>query len=95
MRVLYNIDPDVKEGAYIIVNGQRHNWKTDGRMFIFDDTVLHQTFNLTDAPRYALFIDIVRPSFIPFVITSIVKTLGSISLAIPATMSKTSWKILK
>jgi beta-hydroxylase len=93
IRVLYNIDPDIPEhGAYINVNDIRHNWKTDGRLFIFDDTVQHQSFNMTDIPRHCLFIDIVRPALFPIIITSIVKALGSISLAIPAVTRQSGWK---
>ncbi|ORU90772.1 MAG: hypothetical protein A6F71_07405 [Cycloclasticus sp. symbiont of Poecilosclerida sp. M] len=91
--VLYNIDPEIPEkGAYIIVNDARHDWKKDGRLFIFDDTTQHQSFNLTDMPRHCLFVDIVRPALLPIIITSIVKALGSLSLAIPAVTRQSGWK---
>lgn len=54
-RVLVNIDENVDEKAYIDVNNQRHVWKKDGLLFIFDDTVLHQSFNLSEKSRNCLF----------------------------------------
>ncbi|MCG2634689.1 MAG: aspartyl/asparaginyl beta-hydroxylase domain-containing protein [Gammaproteobacteria bacterium] len=94
VRVLYNIDPVIQDGAYIVVNGFRHDWKKDGRLFIFDDTLMHQSFNLTDMPRHCLFIDIVRPSYIPGVVTALVKSLGAISMAIPSVKRSSRWKVL-
>ena len=38
-----------------------HYW-ADEKLYIFDDTLLHQSFNETDQPRYCLFIDMVRPT---------------------------------
>lgn len=62
-RVLYCLNEIKDESAYIKVGPVEHRWKND-RLFIFDDTLLHQSFNETDAPRYVLFVDIVRPSYL-------------------------------
>ena len=94
IRVLYNIDPSSDEGAYIIVNGERHTWSEDGPLFIFDDTILHQSFNLTDLDRHCLFVDIVRPSYFPMVIRSFVKLLGIISTRIPFLRKSTNWDLI-
>ena len=32
-------------------------------LFIFDDTLIHQSFNEEDDLRYCAFIDIIRPSY--------------------------------
>lgn len=95
VRVLINIDAEVGEGAYIDVNNQRHVWKTDGPLFIFDDTVLHQSFNLTDKRRNCLFIDITRPSALPFLINGLVKFFGFISTSVPGFSSLSKWKVVK
>ncbi len=60
LRVLYNLN-DVDRSAYIVV-GDKVNYWQDNKLFIFDDTLMHQSFNETDKVRYCLFVDIVRPS---------------------------------
>ena len=66
LRVLYCLNEDVGEDAYIKVGPVENHWRTDP-LFIFDDTLLHQSFNETDAPRYCLWADIIRPSYLPFI----------------------------
>ncbi len=66
LRMLYCLDEDVAEDAYIKVGKVENHWR-DKRLFIFDDTLLRQSFNETDALRYCLFVDILRPSYLPFV----------------------------
>lgn len=95
IRVLINIDEDVDERAYLDVNNQQHVWKTDGPLFIFDDTVLHQSFNNSDKTRNCLFIDVVRPSLIPVIIKSTVKAFGFLSTRISAFSKLSKWKVVK
>jgi beta-hydroxylase len=45
-------------------------------MFIFDDTLMHQSFNETEAPRYCAFIDVVRPGLLTGVMARLVDWLG-------------------
>ena len=92
VRVLINIDDAPDEKAYIDVNGQRHTWKIDGPLFIFDDTVMHQSFNESDQDRNCLFIDVVRPSYVPFIIGGFVKMLGFASINIPGFNKLSNWK---
>lgn len=66
LRVLYCLNDIKDESSYIKVGPVENRWK-DNKLFIFDDTLLHQSFNETDAPRYVLFVDILRPSYVPFV----------------------------
>ena len=94
IRVLINIDENVDDGAYIEVNNKKHVWKTDGQLFIFDDTVLHISHNLTNSTRNCLFIDVVRPSYVEFLIKGFVKTLGYIS-KIPFIAKLSNWKIIR
>jgi beta-hydroxylase len=94
IRVLINIDKEVDAGAYIVVNDKPHVWKTDGEIYIFDDTVLHVSYNLTNSVRNCLFIDIVRPSYLDFILKGFVKLLGLIS-RIPFMAKLSNWKIIK
>ena len=95
VRVLINIDEAIDDQAYIEVNNQKHVWKTDGPLFIFDDTVLHQSFNLTDQSRNCLFIDITRPSPFPFLINGLIKSMGFVSTKVPAFAGLSNWKVVK
>lgn len=94
IRVLINIDSHVDSGAYIEVNNKSHVWKTDGEVYIFDDTVLHISHNQTSKIRNCLFIDIVRSSYCEFLLISFVKLLGIIS-RIPFIAKLSNWKIIK
>ncbi|MFB9267404.1 aspartyl/asparaginyl beta-hydroxylase domain-containing protein [Bradyrhizobium erythrophlei] len=60
-RVLYNLDPIDSDGVFINVDDKTHYWK-DQPLFVFDDTLFHQSVNDADQTRYCLFMDIVRPN---------------------------------
>ena len=66
LRVLYSLNEDVGKDAHIKVGPVENYWH-EKKLFIFDDTLLHQSFNETDQPRYVLFVDVIRPSYLPFV----------------------------
>ena len=66
LRVLYCLNDDVDEGAYIKVGPVENYWK-ENKLFIFDDTLLHQSFNESDDRRLVLFVDVIRPSYLPWV----------------------------
>lgn len=72
LRVLYNINDITSRDTYIKVRSHENHW-SESKMFIFDDTLQHQSFNETDEPRYCLFVDIVRPSKCHFVMDLFVK----------------------
>ncbi|RLA25138.1 MAG: aspartyl/asparaginyl beta-hydroxylase domain-containing protein [Gammaproteobacteria bacterium] len=61
LRVLYNINDISSQDTYIKVRDVENHW-CESKMFIFDDTLSHQSFNETDEARYCLFVDVVRPS---------------------------------
>jgi len=94
IRVLYNIGPAPGEGAYIVVNGTKHTWCQDGPLFMFDDTVVHQSFNLTDMERHCLFIDIVRPSYVPILLRNFVKLLGFVYTRLPFLGKNSNWRLI-
>jgi aspartyl/asparaginyl beta-hydroxylase (cupin superfamily) len=64
LRVLYNINNIDDKMAYIKVGNQINHWQHN-KLFIFDDTLQHQSCNETDAVRYCLFVDILRPCLFP------------------------------
>ncbi len=80
-RVLYNLRPSSDDAAFIQVGRYTHRWNKDP-LFIFDDTLMHRSCNETDAVRYCMFIDIVRPSFCPLLVRGIVTGLQYILVRI-------------
>jgi hypothetical protein len=72
LRVLYNLNDIDDRSAYIVVGNKTSYWK-DNKLFIFDDTLMHQSFNETDKVRYCLFVDILRPSLFPALLRPFVK----------------------
>ena len=94
VRVLYNIGPAPSDGAFIIVNGTRHTWCQDGPLFSFDDTVLHQSCNLTDMERHCLFIDVLRPSYVPILLRNFVKLLGFVWTRLPFLSKTSNWRLI-
>lgn len=91
-RVLYCLNKNVGEDAYIKVGPIEHRWR-DERLFIFDDTLLHQSFNETDDPRYVLFVDILRPSYLPFVFDAAVAAIRVFFRGINGVFYK-NWKMV-
>lgn len=71
LRVLYNINDITDRNAYIEVGDVKHYW-ADKKLFIFDDTLMHQSFNETEQVRYCLFVDILRPALSPVPFAAIV-----------------------
>ena len=74
LRVLYNINDIGDRNAFIQVGNQTSVWQ-DNKLFIFDDTLQHQSCNETDAVRYCMFVDILRPSPFPRVLSAILTSL--------------------
>jgi aspartyl/asparaginyl beta-hydroxylase (cupin superfamily) len=70
LRVLYNINDMKDKTAYIKVGNHINYWQ-DSKLFIFDDTLQHQSCNNSDAVRYCMFLDILRPTFLPRVTSAI------------------------
>ena len=70
LRVLYNINTIDDPNVYIRVGNHTHLWR-ENKLFIFDDTLQHQSCNESDAVRYCLFVDILRPSLVPSVMSGI------------------------
>jgi len=70
-RVLYNINDMKDKSAYIVVGDKTSYWRDD-KLFIFDDTLLHLSANEGDELRYCMFVDILRPSPFPWVMSAVI-----------------------
>jgi len=75
MRLLYNINDITDRSAYITVGDKTHYW-CDEKLFIFDDTLQHLSANETDKMRYCMFVDILRPSPFPWIMSAVVVVEG-------------------
>jgi aspartyl/asparaginyl beta-hydroxylase (cupin superfamily) len=64
LRVLYNINDITSDKVYIEVGNHINYWRKK-KLFIFDDTLQHKSCNQSDEVRYCMFVDILRPSLIP------------------------------
>lgn len=74
LRVLYNINTIDDPNVYIRVGNHTHVWR-ENKLFIFDDTLQHRSCNESDDVRYCLFVDIVRPSMVPWLMSGILTSI--------------------
>jgi beta-hydroxylase len=70
LRVLYNINQINSKQVYIKVGKHVHYW-CENKLFIFDDTLQHASCNESDGIRYCMFVDILRPSPFPRLMSGI------------------------
>jgi hypothetical protein len=70
-RILYNLNDMTDDSAYIVVGDKINYWR-ENKLFIFDDTLLHQSFNETEQTRYCLFVDMIRPTPFPAVMRLVI-----------------------
>ena len=94
LRVLYNINDMDDDGAYIVVGNVTNYWRTS-KLFIFDDTLLHQSFNETDKVRYCLFVDIMRPTPAPAVLAWVVSVIKRLLSTGGNALLYGNWKVFK
>ncbi|MEM9066189.1 MAG: aspartyl/asparaginyl beta-hydroxylase domain-containing protein [Planctomycetota bacterium] len=92
-RVLYNLRPTPDNAAFIECQGVKHYWN-DAPLYIFDDTLMHQSRNESDHVRYCMFIDIVRPNAMRPVMDALVAVLQVILIRINRTFYK-RWAMIK
>jgi beta-hydroxylase len=93
LRVLYNLNDMTDDSAYIVVGNTTSYWRTD-KLFIFDDTLLHQSFNETEQTRYCLFVDIVRPTPWPAAMNAVVAAIRLLSEGFKSVYYK-HWKVIR
>lgn len=92
LRVLYNLNDMKDNSAYIVVGDTTSYWR-ENKLFIFDDTLLHQSFNETDQTRYCMFVDIVRPTPFPRLMSSVVTGVRLLSQSFKFIYYK-HWKVI-
>jgi len=93
LRVLYNLNDMEDNSAYIEVGKVKQYWREE-KLFIFDDTLLHQSFNESDKARYCLFVDILRPSLMPPLMSGIVTVIRTFLKSVNFIFYK-NWEVIK
>ena len=91
-RILYNFNKVKKEGSFIEADGRINKWRYDP-LFIFDDTLIHQSFNEEDDLRYCAFIDIIRPCYFENIMKLILKGIGLVLKNTKSIFYK-NWKMI-
>jgi aspartyl/asparaginyl beta-hydroxylase (cupin superfamily) len=92
LRVLYNLNDMDDHSAYIVVGDTTSYWR-ENKLFIFDDTLMHQSFNETDKMRYCLFVDILRPTKFTTLMTAIVSVMRVLSRSFNF-IFYSNWKVI-
>lgn len=93
LRVLYNLNDMTDDSAYIVVGDQTNYWR-ENKLFIFDDTLLHQSFNETDQTRYCLFVDMIRPTPFPAVMRAVVAAVRLLTQSFKFVYYQ-NWKVIE
>ncbi len=91
LRVLYNLIP-VNAEIFVQCGNVKNYWH-DNPLFIFDDTLLHRSVNEYDGRRYCVFMDIVRPSPVPGLISALL-ALVSVSVERINSIFYKNWKMI-
>ena len=92
LRLLYNLNDMSDHSAYIVVGDTTSYWR-ESKLFIFDDTLLHQSFNETDQTRYCLFVDFIRPSPFPGLMRGFVTVIRVLSRSFNHVFYQ-NWKVI-
>jgi beta-hydroxylase len=93
LRVLYNLNDMNDNSAYIVVGDKTSYWR-ENKLFIFDDTLLHQSVNETDQTRYCLFVDILRPTPFPGIMRTVVSRIRLLTQSFKFVYYK-NWKVIE
>lgn len=92
LRVLLNLEPADSDRVFIECNGARHLWRDDP-LYIFDDTLFHQSVNEVDARRYNVFMDVIRPSPVPDFLSALLVGVSALADRLKAMFYK-NWKMI-
>ena len=92
LRLLYNLNDMSDHSAYIVVGDKTSYWR-ENKLFIFDDTLQHQSFNETDQTRHCLFVDFVRPSPFPWFMRGFVTVVRLLSRSFSHVFYN-NWKVI-
>lgn len=92
LRVLYNLTPVETDKVYIQCGWEKHYWHQNP-LYIFDDTLIHRSVNEHDARRYAVFMDIMRPTPFPGLLAVFISGVSLIAERFNQIFYK-NWKML-
>ena len=92
VRVLLNLAPADSDRVFIECNGVQHLWRDDP-LYMFDDTLFHRSVNEVDARRYNVFMDVVRPSPVPALLSSLLVGVSAVADKLKAVFYK-NWKMI-
>ena len=93
LRVLYNVNDITDPNVYIQVGDRVHRWR-DEKLFVFDDTLQHQSVNESDGVRYCLFVDMLRPSPVSWLLSGILTGIRLLMAPFRAVFYK-HWSFIK
>ena len=93
LRILYNLKPAQSDQVFLECNGVKHYWYKDP-LYIFDDTLMHRSVNEHDARRYCVFMDVIRPSIVPGLISAELSIVSFCIDRINAIFYK-NWKMIR
>ncbi|MBO0902492.1 aspartyl/asparaginyl beta-hydroxylase domain-containing protein [Jiella sonneratiae] len=92
LRVLLNLAPADSDRVFIECDGIKHLWRDDP-LYIFDDTLFHQSVNEVDARRYNVFMDVIRPSPVPGLLSALLVGVSAVADRLKA-MFYRNWKMI-
>ncbi len=93
LRVLYNLNDMNDDSAYIVVGNKTSYWRQN-KLFIFDDTLLHQSVNETEQTRYCLFVDMIRPTPFPGIMRNVISGIRLLTQSFKFIYYQ-NWKLLE
>jgi hypothetical protein len=93
LRVLYNLNDMSDHSAYIVVGDRTSYWR-ENKLFIFDDTLLHESVNETEQTRYCLFVDMIRPTPFPGVMRAVISGVRVLTRSFKFVYYK-NWKVIE
>ena len=92
LRILLNLKPADSDRVFIECNGRRHLWRDDP-LYIFDDTLFHRSVNEVETRRYNVFMDIIRPSPVPGLLSTLLVGVSAVSEKLKAAFYR-NWKMI-
>lgn len=92
IRVLYNLTPVTDKDVFIETGTTRHYWSEDP-LFMFDDTLMHRSINDDDGRRFCVFLDVMRPSPFPWLLSAMMVPVSMVAGAFKSIYYR-RWKML-
>jgi beta-hydroxylase len=93
LRILYNLNDMNDRSAYIEIGKEISYW-CEKKLFIFDDTLQHNSANETNQTRYCLFVDMIRPTPFPGLMRAVISGVRLLTESFKFVYYN-NWKILE